>query len=479
MKKAQITIYLTLIFSLILSVFLSAFEVARGSHLKLISENAVQTAIHSAFGEYHKILFERYGLIFVDTSYMTEIPDYHKLEERISVYLQYNLQQEEEQRLLFARDWYDVQDYNVSLTNIRLATDDWGSVMKAQAVDYIKQYVGGDWIEEVQSWISVTEEYQINSESFEEYHEDVVQETTGQWQENNLLDEEWYVSAGLPSLDFDSLYLEPMQAGDIGYTAGGVSTKFFNPVGHASYRFNIHGTEVLEDSSFDMLEELYFGEYIIHKLGNYRNVKEDSKLDYQAEYILFGYPQDAVNLLRTEEAIFWIRGAANLYMLLSDQETQEIIKAISQLGALIKVPPELIQAIINVCWAAAESADDTRKLMDGKKVLLLKEPKDFTIELMSLISGYGAIISSMEAESESTGMDIKLSYEDYLRLLLYTVPSAIKTYRCMDMMEADIRLTESNEHFRMDACADAVSFEVGISSGYEYFYSLERRYSYF
>ena len=83
MKRGHITVYLTLVFTLILSVFLSAFETARGSYIKNRAENAVQTAIHSSFAEYHQALFERYGLLFVDTSYMTEIPDYRKLEERL------------------------------------------------------------------------------------------------------------------------------------------------------------------------------------------------------------------------------------------------------------------------------------------------------------------------------------------------------------------------------------------------------------
>ena len=89
MKRGQVTIYFTLIFTLILSMFLSAFEAARGSHLKIRMENAVQTAIHSAFGEYHKELFERYGLLFIDTSYMSSVPDYHKLEGRLEEYLEY------------------------------------------------------------------------------------------------------------------------------------------------------------------------------------------------------------------------------------------------------------------------------------------------------------------------------------------------------------------------------------------------------
>lgn len=477
MKRGHITVYLTLVFTLILSVFLSAFETARGSYIKNRAENAVQTAIHSSFAEYHQALFERYGLLFVDTSYMTEIPDYRKLEERLEFYLGYNLMPEEEKMLLFARDWYNVEDYNVSLTNIRLATDDWGDVMRQQAVNYIGDYVGKDWPETVQSWIQVIEEYDISSEMFKEYHTDVSSRKESWQKENNLLEKEWQANTGLPSMDLSSTYLEPLFSEIINYTSTGVSAKAFQPWMHASHRWNIQGTTVLENNEFDATEELFFGEYILNKMGNYRCVREDSKLDYQVEYILFGNAQDSLNLYRMQETLFLLRGAANLMMLLSDNETQKTIELISQIGVLIDVPPELIQGAINVCWAAAESFDDVKKLMKGEEVLLLKKPKDFSVGLANVL--IGKPVDFIPGSSEGDVMSIKLKYEDYLRIFLYIQSPVIKVYRCMDMMEADIRLTEGNEYFRMDACADAVSMEIGIHSGYGYFYSMERKYSYF
>lgn len=476
MKKGHITVYLTLIFTLILSLFLSAFEAARGSYLKLRTENAVQTAIHSAFGEYHTELFERYGLLFIDTSYMTAVPDYRNLEERLELYLGYNLMPQEEQALLFARDWYGIEDYNVGLTNIRLATDDWGGVLRRQAVNYMENYVGTEFIGEMQSWITVIEKYEIRSEKFEEYHEDVVEEKEECWQENNLLNEDWQAT-GLPSLNFKSDYIDSLFGGMGNYGNTGISTKAFNPLEHVSYRWKIQGTEALEENDIHLTEEILFGEYILLKMGNYRNVREDSKLDYQVEYILFGGSQDAYNLYKMCESLFLFRGAANLVMLLSDNETQKVIETISQLGVLIEVPPELIQATINICWAAAESFQDVSCLLRGEKVELLKEPKDFKVGLGSLTSIGDAV--NMPSNSAGNDLSVRLGYEDYLRLFLYMELPVVKVYRCMDMMEADIRLTEGNEDFRIDGCADAVSLEIGIHSEYGYFYSMERKYSYY
>lgn len=478
MKKAQITIYLTLVFTLILSVFLSAFEAARGNHLKIRMENAVQTAIHSVFGEYHRELFERYGLLFVDTSYMTQVPDYHKVESRISEYLENNLYPEKEQNLLFARDWYEVTDYNVTLTNIRLATDDKGNVLKTQAVDYIQNYVGGDWLENVTGWIDVVEEYDISAEAFQEEHAVVRQEVNETWTQNNLLGEEWLVTQGLPSLDFHKEYLDILVPSFSGLgNASGISVKMINPLELVSNRVKLQGTESLENGEANILDELYFNEYIIHKLGNYHDIKEGSALDYQAEYVLFGFGQDSLNYMKMQEMLFWFRGAANLSMLLADNQTQEWIKAVSELGALVKIPPKVLQAVINICWAAAESADDVRRLSKGESVALLKEPKDFAVDIGGLVTGVWMFgdIGTQVSNTESVSLD----YEDYLRIFLYLMLPETKLYRCMDMIEADIRQTEGNAFFRLDGCTDAVSMEIGVANDYGYFYTMERKYSYF
>lgn len=476
MKSGQITIYFTLVFTLILSLFLSAFEAARGSHLKVRMENAVQTAIHSAFGEYHRELFERYGLLFIDTSYMSSVPDYHKLEGRLEEYLEYNLNPDEEQSLLFARDWYGIQDYNVNLTDIRLATDDGGRIMRNQAVNYIQNYVGGDWIEEVRSWITVTENEKLNEDRFAEYRKEM-EEAEETENIDSLLGTEWENGIGLPSLDFLSTYSDSTIWQNVYSNQAGISMKAFNPLEHVSFRIKNQGTGTLEEEQWDITQNLFFGEYIIRMMGNYTNVRENSKLDYQVEYILFGSGQDCINFTMMLEALFLFRGSANLVMLLSDSETQEWIKVISELGLLIGIPPELLVVLVNVCWVGAESLEDVKRLIKGEKVALLKKPEDFYVDIeYVLLGGHDDILPDNSVQNNTYAC---LGYEDYLRIFLFFLPESIKTFRCMDMMEADIRMTEGNEYFRMDACADAVGMEIGVTDSYEHFYIMERKYSYY
>ena len=78
----------------------------------------------------------------------------------------------------------------------------------------------------------------------------------------------------------------------------------------------------------------------------------------------------------------------------------------------------------------------------------------------------------------SLGGKIKLSYEDYLRILLFGVPSAAKSLRLMDVVELDIRQTEDNETFRIDQCVDAVDFRARVYAEDGTEFELIRSYAY-
>ena len=157
-------------------------------------------------------------------------------------------------------------------------------------------------------------------------------------------------------------------------------------------------------------------------------------------------------------------------------------------------------------WGAGESVYDMRDLLNGEKVSLIKDADDFRLSLNGGIKSIASVkagdtlkledkaktggtestgtalsteIGSYSAGGKSIGIDIKLSYEDYLRILIYLIPSELKTLRMMDVVELSIRQTENNELFRLDYCVDAAVFEVTIHTSFSSDYILKRRYSYF
>lgn len=71
-----------------------------------------------------------------------------------------------------------------------------------------------------------------------------------------------------------------------------------------------------------------------------------------------------------------------------------------------------------------------------------------------------------------------LNYQDYLRIMLFLEDSEEKNMRAMDIMEMDIRMTEGNAHFRMDACFDSYLSDISISSAFGYHCNIQKRYGY-
>lgn len=49
----------------------------------------------------------------------------------------------------------------------------------------------------------------------------------------------------------------------------------------------------------------------------------------------------------------------------------------------------------------------------------------------------------------------------------------------MDIMEMDIRKTPGNEAFRLDGCFDTYKAKLSVSSGFGYYYEMERSYGFY
>jgi hypothetical protein len=67
-----------------------------------------------------------------------------------------------------------------------------------------------------------------------------------------------------------------------------------------------------------------------------------------------------------------------------------------------------------------------------------------------------------------------------MRLFLYYVPSFVKTYRTMDIIEFNLRDSGTgNEFFRFDVCADKVKAVFSVETGFDFRFYGEKKYSYF
>ena len=55
-----------------------------------------------------------------------------------------------------------------------------------------------------------------------------------------------------------------------------------------------------------------------------------------------------------------------------------------------------------------------------------------------------------------------LDYNDYLQILLFTTSRHSLAFRCMDMIEQNIRLKPGKENFRIDSCMEGLEMETSL-----------------
>ena len=249
---------------------------------------------------------------------------------------------------------------------------------------------------------------------------------------------------------------EIFSSGFLGFLAGEVSEKETDQTSFPSITVGKVAAEDTEEEKESLLNlaanKTLFTEYILEHLGNYRETKENSVLDYEAEYVLGGKKADKDNFSSVIGKIVLIRSGLNLISLLQDGEkrTETYALASGIIGftgqpVLIKI----VQLLIISAWSAAESLTDVKALLEGKKVPILKKADDWNLSLEGIKNF---------SEEMITGKDCKhgLTYEDYLRVLLLMQNRKKQYFRTMDILQANMCANE-NENFRFKDSIAAVT----------------------
>ena len=172
-------------------------------------------------------------------------------------------------------------------------------------------------------------------------------------------------------------------------------------------------------------------EYILNRCSYATALLENSFIDLEAEYILFGQLSDKENEEETRSALFWLRSALNMaYIYSSSQKRAEVTMLASSAFALIPTP--LAFCIISGIWAAVEAKNDVDLLFKGKCVPFFKSEKDWKSSLS------GEINHCLPPTEQGEGDSSIGAYDDYLRLFLLLLPKHEKLARLMDVIQLNI-----------------------------------------
>jgi len=478
-EKGEISIYLSLVFTLIISLLLTVISAARGAALQVVYECAVESALLSVFGEYNKELLDRYDVFFIDLSYLSNSPDPQNLEIRLNEYFDDNFHPENGTSWLSYSDFLDVTDTNVSLTEYELATDRYGEPFKKQVVEYMSNLVGINQIEDMTNLVSVWDSYSLDTEKFPELHEKAVESFVStdedSWEQTVIKNK---ISAYL-MYDEHAIILMGMDYFKLSEEAVSVTESLLR-------RDKEHGVGDMREFDFNPTENILFVEYIMSKMGNYLDQKEETKLKYEAEYIVFGHGADVTNMECMVQNLFNVRALEDFISLNLATDKVDTVRPIGEmLEPVTLIPEPVITETILLVWAMAEAVTDVRELIKGERVPLIKTSEQINVSLEGIIGFLGEEVEIDDevpevSVSENGIPDITLGYSDYLRVFLYILPSIFKVYRTMDMIEHDLRISgRGNEFFRFDVCCDKVKAVFSVETGFDFRYVGEKKYSYF
>lgn len=467
-----LTISLAITLTLVISLALTLIEGVRRNTMMLEIECAVDTGMNNILAEYHRELWQQYGLFFIDTSYGTGKPDYHQTLEHLKEYISINLGEQEKLLEIVGSDFTDLHVKDGEVLELSVASDEGGAVMRRQIAECMEEKIGITYLQEILEWINVIEAHDMMGT----WYADMKQEAESglaNWEEILKNQKE---STGSMNFLETAEWMKQLQAGVLQLMLGLEDISNAEIIGgeYLSHRTLLEGTGIAAGKEFEdgLWEQLLLCEFVLDKTGRYGVPKNGSKLQYQTEYILCGVETDVGNLSEVVDKLLVFRETANAVHILACQEKMDIVKTLSDSLASALGAPEVslvFQILFVVLWAGFEGLWDVEQLLEGNAVPLLKSDTQWHYGLPN--------ISGQESQGFQ-GTEQELRYEDYLRIFLMLQDKQVTTYRLMDIMEMDIRMTDGNREFRMDGCADCVKVKIDVESGYGYDFSVTRRYGY-
>lgn len=430
--KAEITVFLSLIFLILLSLITAVIEsaVIQGGKSSIHAE--MSCAMESVFAEYEKDLFKQYGIFAIEGSYETGILSEENILNRLS--------------------YYGAENVEMDIESIRYITDNNGAAFFEQAVQYEKEKYGVAAVNKMMGNVSVWKEQNQKTEEHgkEDTKTSVELEQILQNNEAELPTEENVLSEveKLKTLDILSLVL-PSE-----FQMSQKAINLENTISRRELNKGYGSQKVKEKETGDTV---FFNLYLKEYFGNALNKKENGALEYEQEYLLAGKESDRDNLKAVVQKICNYRCALNYAYLLTDSEKQlEAETAAAALALVSGVPalePVLKQAIL-FAWAYAEGMVDAKTLLHGKCVPLLKTRQDWVLGIDGIFElGKNSV---PEGKNQGGGYD----YDKYLQMLLIIEKKDQLCIRAMELIEEHLRVEKS--WFYMDHCI--VGLRVNMTS---------------
>ena len=215
------------------------------------------------------------------------------------------------------------------------------------------------------------------------------------------------------------------------------------------------------------------GEYSLRFFHSYHKEESAHTTPYsnakglEVEYLLHGKKSDYENLSAQVTSLLAFRESMNFIHIMSDPEKLEAVEEFVTSFLAITANPVVIavfSAFVIGIWAFAQSLLDVKELLNDERVPLMHSLESWTLSLNHLLD-FLSYLSGEEIPKENIG----LSYEDYLRISLFTkglLSQAKINDSMLYCMEKDIQtsIRDKEPSFRMDKCLYYLSTDAEIFS---------------
>ena len=434
MKKGEVTAYLSLVFILLMTFVGGIMESASIQMAKNYRRADMNRAMESVFAEYQKELLEEYEIFALDTGYETS---------------QYG-----EDMVIRRLEYYRAQNMEHQVRRIQYLTDHGGRAFYEQVAAYMEQQYGIDLVKEQ---VGMTDIWKKQDEQIIEY------EQTGKTEQEHLeqlLEEQ---AGELPSEDNPIAYVEELKKSPILSLVmpedRQVSEKKIALASMVSERQRNQGYGDFSDVTPEAgtVDHLLFGRYLSDHFGHAVSEEDKGALDYELEYLLAGKESDRENLEAVVNQLLLFRFVPN-YMHLQGSSTKKAeAEAMALTLCSLLAVPAITQAaaqVILLAWAYGECLMDVRALLNKGKVPLMKNEESWQLSLSDLLK-LGQDKSLNDGQDTGSG----LTYEEYLRILLFLEKKEALGMRALDLIENNLRTKHGLTSFRADQCVSKMEID--------------------
>lgn len=484
--NAYLTVFLSLSLTVILSLFFTLMYGARVNGVRMQTEMVTDVAENSCLAEFSRALLEEYDLFFIDTSYGSGQGSVMNTQQHLEEYLRRNCEGSIAGIFGGVRSLCSLRPESSDITATRFACDrDYEAVLE-QITAYMSMDPKGAAAEKV---LSLADSFRGAGLNLDEWDREKTAVDRGFDEAREAATDESAAGAeGDGSSGADSSAAIPENPGkamdefrstpilsQVFGDGGNISAASVNTGELLSHRQLQQGDGLEAESShhYDRAQAPILDSYLFEKCGDYRKTEDQSPLQYELEYILCGKGSDRENLEGTFLRIGAVRTAANCVYLFSNGKRRSEAEAMAASLAAVTLTPalgSLYLAAILLAWGYAESVQDMKILAEGGKVPLLKDDASWQTDVHSILDP--------SKNTDHTGCERGLTYEDYLRIFLFLEAEGTKVSRFLDICELNVRRTPGNEGFRMDWCMDSFTAQVVMNSSIGYQCSVTKTVTY-